>query len=127
MRDTRLAELARTMRRAPTRTEFLLWQKLRCKRRGFKFRRQKVVDGYILDFYCHAAKLGIEIDGRQHDPKRDAWRDSVIQHRGIVVMRFTNDEVLRDGLAVVAKIDMQLAAVAATRGESCKSGAGRGL
>lgn len=105
MRDPRLQALARKMRNNPTRAEFLLWQKLRCGRRGVKFRRQKMVMGYIVDFYCHKAKLAIEVDGSYHDVNRDKWRDSVLKERGITVLRFANETVIRDGLRVVAHIE----------------------
>lgn len=112
-------ELARNMRNDPTRAEFILWQKLRCRRLGVKFRRQKPLDGYILDFYCHPLKLGIEVDGNGHDPLRDQWRDSILALRGVFVIRFTNEEVLRRGLEVIEKITT---VIAARRGEAFKRG-----
>jgi hypothetical protein len=60
-------EFARTLRKHPTRAEESLWQRLRGSRfHGAKFRRQVPFDGYVVDFYCHAAKLVVEIDGKQH-------------------------------------------------------------
>jgi len=61
-------EFARALRKHPTRTEDILWAQLRGSRfEGAKFRRQVPVDRYVLDFYCHAAKLAIELDGKQHE------------------------------------------------------------
>ena len=61
-------EFARALRKHPTRAEDILWQRLRGSRfHGAKFRRQVPFDRFVVDFYCHAAKLVVEIDGVQHD------------------------------------------------------------
>jgi len=76
----------------------LLWAHLRGRRfQGAKFRRQVPFDGYVADFYRHAAKLVIEIDGRQHEGlvDDDAGRTAVIENFGVRVRRFTNAENLR--------------------------------
>lgn len=63
--------LARRMRREMTPGEWCLWQRLRANRFcGLHFRRQQVIDGFIADFYCHAARLVVEADGDVHD---DRW------------------------------------------------------
>jgi len=60
-------ELATQMRREMTASENLLWQHLRANRLdGLHFRRQQVVDGFMVDFYCHAARLVVEVDGAVH-------------------------------------------------------------
>ena len=77
---------------------------LRLKQEGFKFKRQDPFSRYILDFYCHKAKLSIEIDGKYHDiPKQkelDEIRTIEIENRGIKEIRFTNEEVMNEFEAV---------------------------
>ena len=61
-------EFARTLRKHPTPAEDILWQRLRGSRfHGAKFRQQVPFDRFVVDFYCHAAKLVVEIDGAQHE------------------------------------------------------------
>ncbi|MBI3361526.1 MAG: DUF559 domain-containing protein [Chloroflexi bacterium] len=96
----------RELRREATDAEKLLWQLLRNRQlNGAKFRRQHPFHGYILDFYCHEAKLAIELDGGGHaEPERrkhDAERTRALQAEGIRVIRFWNDEVLRNTEAVL--------------------------
>ncbi len=60
-------ERARQLRREPTREEALLWERLRRNQLdGLHFRRQQIIDGFIVDFYCHAAGLVVEVDGPIH-------------------------------------------------------------
>lgn len=90
---------SRRMRREMTPAEAALWQRLRAGRLdGFHFRRQQIIDGFIADFYCYAARLVIEVDGGVHDEQRDydAARDRIIAARGLRVLRLTNEQVLRD-------------------------------
>lgn len=92
-------DFRRALRRRATPAEKRLWRVLRDRRLGgFKFRRQHPVAAYVLDFYCHAARLAIEIDGAVHDdPVRagyDADRTRALQRAGIRVIRFSNREVL---------------------------------
>jgi very-short-patch-repair endonuclease len=75
-------EAAREFRRGPTRAETILWQALRGgKLGGLHFRRQQVIDGYIVDFYCHAARLVVEVDGSVHEYQRgeDAEREQALE------------------------------------------------
>ena len=87
---------ARSLRKNMTSEERHLWYDfLRyCRPR---FRRQEIVSNYILDFFCHEAKLAIELDGSQHcDPQAqqyDAQRTSHLQNLGITVIRFSNRDV----------------------------------
>ena len=98
-------EFAPALRKHPTRTEDILWAQLRGSRfEGAKFRRQVPVDRYVLDFYCHAAKLAIELDGKQHEwfADYDETRSDVLQRLGVRVVRFANEQVrdeLDSGLA----------------------------
>jgi very-short-patch-repair endonuclease len=99
---------ARTLRKAPSLPEGLLWRELRTQRSGLKFRRQHPVGRYVLDFYCAAAKCGIEIDGIAHDmgsrPQYDSERDAWLGVKGIRVMRFAAQDVLGDPADVATRI-----------------------
>lgn len=98
---------ARALRRTMTLPEVLLWQALRARPNGLKFRRQHPVGPYILDFYCESARVGIELDGMAHDmgdnPNRDAARDAWLAGVGISVIRVAAREVL-GSLDVVVKL-----------------------
>ena len=98
---------AREMRSQMTDAEALLWRLLRNRRiAGAKFRRQHPVGRYILDYYCVEKKLAIELDGRQHsdaadyDQRRDNWLDT----QGIRVLRFWNNQMLAETVAVMEAI-----------------------
>ncbi|MEI9418742.1 endonuclease domain-containing protein [Mesorhizobium sp. Cs1321R2N1] len=93
---------ARSLRRAMTEAEDRLWQELRDRRLdGIKFRRQAPFGKYIADFVCIEASLIIEIDGSQHaDSDSDRSRDADLKARGFRILRFWNDDVLRDMNAV---------------------------
>jgi very-short-patch-repair endonuclease len=104
-------QFARALRRQPTRAEEVLWAQLRGSRfHGAKFRRQVPFDRYVVDFYCHAAKLVVELDGRQHEwfAEYDAGRTEVLERAGVRVLRFTNAEVCDDLDAVLARIRVEL-------------------
>ncbi len=92
---------ARRLRREMTLPEVMLWQRLRGRKgEGPTFRRQHPVGAYILDFYCPAARLAVEIDGAGHDTadqaRHDARRDAWLASQGIEVMRIVAGEFLRD-------------------------------
>ena len=90
-----------------TEAELILWQRLRRNQlRGFHFRRQQVIDGFIADFYCHAAGLVVEVDGGVHGGQAayDEERDRVLSQRGLRVLRIGNDEVQRDLDGVLGRI-----------------------
>ncbi|MEO9340103.1 DUF559 domain-containing protein [Mesorhizobium sp. SB112] len=89
---------ARTLRRELTEAEGKLWQELRSRRLdGIKFRRQAPVGRFVADFLCADAMLIIEIDGSQHaDSVYDRERDAELKARGFRVLRFWNDDVLRE-------------------------------
>ena len=89
----------RELRNRPTKAEAVLWSALKGRRLdGVKFRRQHSAGPFILDFYCPASRLAVEVDGSVHDdPARaayDADRQRWLAERGIRVVRVTNDEVL---------------------------------
>ena len=77
-----------------------------------RFHRQYVIGNYIVDFYCHKAKLVIELDGSQHFEERgqekDAQRDAYLQTQGIRVLRIPNNEVNRNFASVCEYIDEQV-------------------
>ncbi len=97
---------AKELRRDMTPAEKILWQELRANKLGVHFRRQQVIAGFIVDFYCHKAALVIEVDGDIHDlqQEEDARREKVLREMGLRIVRFRNEEVLEDLFAVVAKI-----------------------
>jgi predicted helicase/very-short-patch-repair endonuclease len=111
-----LLERIRGLRRNATDAEHVLWQLLRNRQlMGYKFRRQHPLAGYILDFYCHEAGLAVELDGGQHaEPGQaayDAQRTRVLEAEGVRVLRFWNNDVLRNTEAVLQAIWDALAPV----------------
>jgi very-short-patch-repair endonuclease len=92
---------AKAMRRVMTDAELKLWNELRAHRlMGLGFRRQVPIAGYIVDFQCSAKRLIVEVDGSQHAEDGNAVKDSIrtarLQQDGWTVLRFWNDDVLRD-------------------------------
>ena len=98
---------ARRLRRDQTDAERTLWFRLRDRRlMGMKFRRQMPVASYVVDFCCEAARLIIELDGGQHNehPEKDARRTAVLEAQGYLVLRFWNNDVLRNTEGVLESI-----------------------
>jgi very-short-patch-repair endonuclease len=94
-----------------TRAEEILWAELRGSRlHGAEFRRQVPIDRYAADLYCHAAKLAVELDGRQHEwfADYDSGRTNVLESMGVRVIRFTNAEVCDNLDTVLARIRAEL-------------------
>ena len=91
-----LVPRARVLRADATPTEKELWTILRGGKLGARFRRQQPVGPFIVDFYCAAAGLVIELDGVGHDDQvaYDARRTAWLAERGLTVLRFANAEVL---------------------------------
>ncbi len=91
---------ARAMRKRPTDAENILWQAIRGRKlQGLYFRRQRPVGKYILDFYCDTLRLGIEVDGEYHDhslEESDDERSQYLQNRGVMMMRFANEEIMNN-------------------------------
>jgi len=102
-------ERARALRRRMTPPEVRLWQAVRRRRLGVHFRRQHPIGPWILDFYCHACRLAVEIDGARHDDPerlaRDRRRGVWLEKRGISTFRIparsvlTNLDGVLEGLA----------------------------
>ena len=86
------------MRREPTEVEDKLWQELRSRRLDrIKFRKQHNLEPYIVDFVCFEAMLIVELDGSQHaESAHDAVRDAALKRMGFRVLRFWNEDVLKD-------------------------------
>lgn len=99
---------AKDMRKELSLPEVLLWIALKERPGGRKFRKQHPSGPYVADFYCHEARLIIEVDGSAHDfgnrPQRDAARDHWFAARGLDVLRVPAREVLDDCDAVVRGI-----------------------
>jgi very-short-patch-repair endonuclease len=97
---------AKSLRRALTQPEQALWALLRRNQPGLHFRRQHALGPYILDFYCAATKLCVEVDGpihaerAEHDARRDAW----LAEQGVRVLRFAVDEVEQRSAVVMRRI-----------------------
>jgi very-short-patch-repair endonuclease len=92
----KLIKHAREQRSNPTPAEKTLWGHLSRKQLGgLKFCRQHIIDPYIVDFYCHARKLVIEVDGGTHLQKSlyEKNREAYLRARGCKIIRFWNNEV----------------------------------
>ena len=102
---------AKRLRREMTRAERHLWYDF-LRTYPIRFLRQKVIDSYIVDFYCHEARLIIELDGSQHFEDRqenyDAARTAAMERRGLVVLRFSNDQVMESFYEVCEVIDAKV-------------------
>ena len=91
---------AKALRDNPTKAEKVLWEKLRLKQLGVKFRRQHPINIYIADFYCHEKELVIEVDEDYHlvpdQKEHDELRTEDLKEFGIEVIRFKNEQVLNE-------------------------------
>nr|WP_293834586.1 endonuclease domain-containing protein [uncultured Arsenicibacter sp.] len=105
-----LEEIRRTLRREATSAEQLLWQQIRNKQLGYKFRRQHSIGSFVVDFYCPEKRLVLEIDGNIHDKPdiqiNDRERDCVLADMYIRVLRIKNDDIydrMADTLLTICK------------------------
>ena len=101
---------ARSMRKKPTPAEKVLWLELRHKQvRGYRFRRQHPIDRFVVDFYCREARLVIEVDGSIHDSPEaidyDEARQRFLEDRGLHLLRFSNEQVIRETARVFEVIE----------------------
>ena len=106
-------ELKKERIKNPTEAEKVLWKSLKTKQLdGYKFRREHIIDEYIVDFVCLAKKLVIEVDGGYHDSieiqEADAFRTENLEELGFRVIRFTNEEVIGNIDGVLEKIKYEL-------------------
>ncbi len=105
-----LLEKAKKMRANPTPAEAALWQQLKSKKLGLKFRQQHLIEEFIVDFVCLKKKLIIEVDGKIHDNQveKDRERTQKLESKGYKVIRFKNEEVLENLNHVILKIKNEL-------------------
>ena len=94
-----------------TKSEIKLWCELKGKQmRGYDFHRQKPIDNYILDFFCHELMLGIELDGYSHQLEevytKDKKKESKLLELGIAILRFDDSEVMKDMRNVLRTIEI---------------------
>ncbi len=105
-----LKEFARQLRNNSTKAEIILWQKLKRKQMyGYDFHRQKPLDNYIVDFFCHELMLAIEVDGYSHQLEevydKDVRKTQRLNELGVYVLRFTDNEVLKEMFSVMLAIE----------------------
>jgi len=106
-----LKQRALRMRKAPTAAEAALWRGLRKAMTGERFRRQHILQDFIVDFVCLSRQLVVEVDGDIHDHQKeyDQYRTQRLEAHGFKVVRFTNKEVLDDKPSVIERIKAELA------------------
>jgi leucyl-tRNA synthetase len=101
-------ENAKRMRKDSTEAEKILWNALRNKATGYKFRRQHAIENYIADFVCLDTWIIVEVDGGYHNQKEqqeaDASRDASLEKIGFTTLRFTNEEIISSLEEVTNKI-----------------------
>ena len=110
--DPLLFERARYLRNHLTNAEMKLWGYLQTRPMGYKFRRQHPIGIYVVDFYCHPLKLVIEADGSIHNKQEvkeaDHKRQLSLEQDGLQVIRFTNDDILKNTEHVIEQINIIL-------------------
>ena len=109
-----LKELARQLRNNATKAEIILWQNLKGKQMyGYDFHRQKPIDNYIIDFFCHELMLGIEVDGYSHQIievfNKDVKKEGLMNMLGLHILRFSDEQVLKDTDNVIRAIEWYMA------------------
>lgn len=102
----------RELREKGTQAEMMLWRELHDSRIGFKFRRQVNIGPFVVDFCCFSKKLIVELDGQVHKNvdkrKADLNRTKYLEKLGYKVVRFWNDEVVKETEAVLRRIRKSL-------------------
>ena len=111
--NPKLKELARELRNNSTKAEIILWLKLKNKQLyGYDFHRQKPIDIYIVDFFCQELMLAIEVDGYSHQFEdvyfKDVTKENKLNEFDISVLRFTDDQVLKDMKNVLRAIEFYI-------------------
>ena len=110
-KNNELLNIARILRRNMTRHEKHLWYDF-LRKYPIKIYKQRIIDNYVADFYCHQARLVIELDGSQHytlqGERRDAVRSDVLEKYGICVLRFSNMDIDRNFDGVCRTIDREI-------------------
>ena len=111
--NPKLKEFAKNLRKSRNLAEVLFWNEVKSKKfHSLDFDRQRVIDNYIVDFYCAQAGLVLEIDGGQHYEEEnlisDKVRSLVLRQYGLVVLRFTNLEIKQNFSGVCEAIELLL-------------------
>ena len=121
-----LLQHAKSMRKDSTGAEGILWESLRNRNLGDKFRRQHLIEDYIVDFVCLEKKLVVEVDGEYHNEQEqkeaDDLRTQYLEFYGFKVIRFSNNEVEEEFESVIEKIKFELH----SQSNSLSLGEGRG-
>jgi len=107
--NPKLKEIARNLRNNSTKAEIKLWHYLKGKQLyGYDFHRQKPIGGYIVDFFCYKLKLVVEVDGYTHGFEqtfiKDMQKTNALNDTGIKVIRFADDDVIKNIEGVVESI-----------------------
>jgi very-short-patch-repair endonuclease len=104
--EIKMRDVARQLRQEATPTEAILWEKLRAKQLGYKFKRQAPIGPFIVDFLCADARLVVEVDGPIHAMQQEADHDrqSLIETLGIRFIRVSTDDVENHLFEVVDRI-----------------------
>lgn len=106
---------ARELRSEMSASEKHLWARIRKKQLGFQFKRQVPVGPHILDFYCPAASLCVEVDGEQHDSYRDLVRDEYMSQLGIYTLRIPSLDLFVIGSPVLEQWLRRISELCAAR------------
>src|SRR3989339_1741071 len=114
-----LKKYRRSLRTNMTKSERVLWSKLRRGQMGYKFRRQYSVGNYILDFYCDKLKLAIEVDGLTHYDEKiyenDCERQKYLESLGIKVIRYNSEDIFKK----IKEVGQKIYYVCVERGGDC--------
>jgi len=107
-----LKENARMNKKYLTEAESILWDLLRRKQLGVIFRKQYIIDAYIVDFVCLSKQLVVEVDGKYHSSfeqqELDQKRDARLQELNYTILRFSNEEVIAQPEIVIEKIKQKI-------------------
>ncbi|MFY0631623.1 MAG: DUF559 domain-containing protein [Flavobacteriaceae bacterium] len=107
-----IKELQQERKKHTTDAELVLWEQLKTKKIGFKFRREHIIDTFIVDFVCLSKRLIIEVDGKYHQflkqQEADEMRTLILNELGFKVIRFTNEEVIGNIESVLEQISQEL-------------------
>ena len=110
-RNKNLKPLSQNLRKNQTKEENLLWYRF-LKHYPVPFRRQYIIGNYIVDFFCHKARLAVELDGSGHyEPvqiEKDNLRTKYLETQGLTVLRFTNLDIQRNFHSVCEEIDKKV-------------------
>lgn len=110
---------ARRLRRNGTNVEMVLWQKLRNNQFGVAFRRQHPAGPFVIDFYCAALRLAVELDGGQHAEtdrvRHDQERTQWLRERGVTLLRFWNSDIVENLAGVLEAIAVKISELQASK------------